>query len=583
MTSITPIITNFSGGELSPYMDGRTDLSSYFHSAREAENFLFLPQGPAERRGGTRFIGETKTSVKKARLVPFEFSTEQAYMIEAGDGYFRFYMNGGIIESSPGVPYEVTTPYLEADLAKLKWCQSADVLYLAHPNHAPRKLSRTGHTSWTLTTISFTAAPAAWGGSNQPSCCTFYEERLWWGHTPDKPQTLWASKTGDYENHSVSSPLKDDDALTFTIADDRVNAIRWLSAGKVLTIGTTGGVFTAQASSLNEGITPANITIRRELTAGVADVAPVRVGHSVLYPLRAGRKVFQVAYAFSSDSWQGADLTVLAEQATRSGLTEMAYQEEPYPVVWCCRADGQLVGCTYLPEQKVTAWHRHRLGGEGLAESIAVIPGATGDEVWLLVRRTIGGQTRRYIEVLTEPLALDGAQVDAFFVDCGLTYQGAAASTVTGLEHLEGVTVQILADGGVHPERVVAGGAIALEWAAATVHVGFGSVARLQPMQLEPAAGTSTAQGKIKRISKVKIRLARSLGGKVGRDADNLEDILFRDPTMAMDSPPPLFSGDKTVTFPGDFDTAGGVLMIQDQPLPFTVNALIPYVVIADA
>lgn len=583
MTSITPIITNFSGGELSPYMDGRTDLSSYFHSARLAENFLFLPQGPAERRGGSRFIGEVKDSAKATRLVPFEFSTEQAYMIEAGDAYFRFYMNGGIVESSPGVPYEVTTPYLEADLAKLKWCQSADVLYLAHPNHAPRKLSRTGHTNWTLNTISFTAAPAAWGGSNQPSCCTFYEERLWWGHTPDKPQTLWASKTGDYENHSVSAPLKDDDALTFTIADDRVNAIRWLSAGKVLTIGTTGGVFTAQASSLNEGITPANITIRRELTAGVADVAPVRVGHSVLYPLRAGRKVFQVAYAFSSDSWQGADLTVLAEQATRSGLTEMAYQEEPYPVVWCCRADGQLVGCTYLPEQKVTAWHRHRLGGEGAAESVAVIPGATADEVWLLVRRTIGGQTRRYIEVLTEPLALDGAHVDAFYVDCGLTYQGAAASTITGLDHLEGVTVQILADGGVHPEQVVAGGAITLEWAAATVHVGFGSVARLQPMQLEPAAGTSTAQGKIKRISKVKIRLARSLGGKVGRDADNLEDILFRDPTMAMDSPPPLFSGDKTVTFPGDFDTAGGVLMIQDQPLPFTVNALIPYVVIADA
>ncbi|MEO5375946.1 MAG: hypothetical protein H7840_17095, partial [Alphaproteobacteria bacterium] len=105
MSFVTPVITNFSGGEISPYLDGRTDLASYFHSAREAENFLFLPQGPAERRGGTRFIAEVKTSAKKTIIIPFEFSTEQTYVIEAGDGYFRFFRNQGRIETG-GAPYE---------------------------------------------------------------------------------------------------------------------------------------------------------------------------------------------------------------------------------------------------------------------------------------------------------------------------------------------------------------------------------------------------------------------------------------------------------------------------------------------
>jgi hypothetical protein len=354
-----PPLLSFSGGELSPQLWARTDIDKYAISVRTMENMIARPQGPATRRPGTRYIAATRNNAT-SRLIPFEFSTVQAYIIEASsEGFFRFYREGGQILSG-GSPYEIAHPY-GADLADLQWAQSADVLYLAHPRFAPRKLTRTGHTSWTLTTITFTATPAAWTGANWPGTVTFHDGRLWWAGTPGQPQTLWASKSGDYEN--LTTGTADDDALVLTLDADQVNAIRWIRSGRGLHIGTTGAEFILQSSSAEAPVTPNDARARRQTAEGSAAVLPVQLGQATLFVQRAGRRVAEMGYSFESDVFVAQDLTILANHILRDGVDEMAWHREPWRVLWCETDAGGLRGMTYVREQRVAAWHRQTLGG----------------------------------------------------------------------------------------------------------------------------------------------------------------------------------------------------------------------------
>ena len=179
-----------------------------------------------------------------------------------------------------------------------------------------------------------------------------------------------------------------------------------------------------------------------------------------MFVQRASRKVRELVYNFDSDSYQAPDLTVLAEHITDSGITEMAFQQEPDNIVWCVLTDGRFVGMTYRREENVVGWHEHIIGGSfgsgnAVVESVAVIPGDLNeDNVYLVVKRTINGATARYIETFSN---FDfGTDVqDAFFVDSGLTYSGSAATTISGLNHLEGQSVSILANGATHPNKTV--------------------------------------------------------------------------------------------------------------------------------
>ena len=154
MPKVTGAKQNFTAGELSPRLHGRTDLGRYQNGAKTLENFLVQPHGGVTRRPGTKFVKEVKTSANQTRLIPFQFNVDQAYIIEFGNQYIRFYKDGGNIVSS-GSPVEVATPYLTADLPDIVYAQTADVMYIVHPDHAPRKLTRTSHTAWTLTEVDF--------------------------------------------------------------------------------------------------------------------------------------------------------------------------------------------------------------------------------------------------------------------------------------------------------------------------------------------------------------------------------------------------------------------------------------------
>jgi len=430
-------IPSFTAGEMSDSMQGRTDFAKYFSAASRIENFVVLPHGPITRRPGTYFVSEVKTSSAKTRLIPFTFSTTQTYILEFGNQYIRFYKDDGQITSG-GSAYEISSPYTTAQLFNLKFAQSADVMYICNENHAVRKLSRTGHTSWSLTEVEFTDGPyldsnttsttmtpsgttgnititasasafvstdvnrfinfsngyakitgftsatvvsatvkddfdntnavtnwklgAFSETTGHPSCVSFFEQRLVFSATSQQPQTMFFSKSGDYEN--MTSGTNDDNAMVYTIASNQVNAIQAMKATRTLIVMTTGGEYAVSSGAAQDAITPTNINIRKQSNYGSAGVDALSIGNATIFLQRAKRKIRELAYNFDTDGYTAPDLTILADHISESGLTDMSYQQEPYSVVWAVRADGQLAGLTYNRLENVVAWHRHIFGGK---------------------------------------------------------------------------------------------------------------------------------------------------------------------------------------------------------------------------
>lgn len=201
-------------------------------------------------------------------------------------------------------------------------------------------------------------------------------------------------------------------------------------------------------------------------------------------------------------------------------------------------------------------------------ESVAIIPGSDeNDEVWATVKRTINGSTVRYIERFK---ARDFTDLEnAYFVDCGETYDSTSTSTMTGLDHLEAETVNILGDGVKQPQKVVSGGEAALSESASVIQAGLPITYRLQPMKINLADLAFIPQ---KIITGLIISLYRSLGGQVGPDSSNLDDIQYTADTW--DTGPDLHTGTMPVPFTGKYERAGDILIYDDGPLPMTVRAI---------
>ena len=777
MPKASPIQYSFNTGELSPTLEGRTDLNKYSSGCRTLENFIPMVQGPARRRSGTYFVEEIKNSANRSWLLRFEFSESQAYILEFGNQYIRFYTNYGQVQTGSvtawqtsqsyvvgdlrsnggtnyyckvahtsgtfstdlsagkwyaltGTIYEIPTPYTAADLTnsnntlKLRTVQSADVIYIVHPSYAPKKLSRYSATKWILEDINFLGGPfedvdpdeaitvyasaqtgtgitltassalfastdvgstflleqksidgitqwevgksissgarrrsdgktyealnsattgtvkpihsvgavydgdsgvqwqfrdpgygyvkitgytnsttvtadvvsripaGAVGSGNAtnrwafsrwssvrgwPSQVAFFRERLVFA----SGQKIDMSVAADYENFAdrdESGQVVADMAIAIEVSSDQVNKIEWLAASDGLLIGTAGGEFVAQEVTTDQPLGPDNVKIVPQSSYGSKSVIPVLVGESVLFVQRSGQKLRELVFDFANNGYKSSDLTVLSEHITYGGLVDICYQQEPHSIVWCVRSDGELLGFTFNREQDVLGWHRHPLGGDGIVECVETIPSPFGDQddLWMIVRRTINGQTKRYIEYLWPDFVDNNDIEDAFCVDCGLTYDSTPASTISGLDHLEGKIVSILADGAAHPNRTVESGSVTLQRASSVVHVGLPYLSLLQTMRPEAGAGDGTAQGKTKRINKMVIRFLATVGAKAGPDVDHLDEIQFRSGSALMDAPVPLFTGDKIMEWPGGYDFDGYMIVEQDQPLPMTVVALMP-------
>lgn len=774
-----PIQTQFNGGELSPMIAGRVDVAKYAGGCERMENFLPTVQGPAIARPGTWFVQEVKDSADRTWLIRFEFSVEDSYMLEFGDGYIRFYFDHAQVQVSgvaawsnataytvgdlasrlgvnyyciaahtnqqppnstywyplTGTIYEIPSPYAAADLTNsdgtiaIRYVQTGDEVYLVHADYPPYKLSRYSATRWTLGAVSFSPPPfatenitsttvyasattgsvtltasssiftsahvgqyfylaekdvrdvkqweaaksistndlrrsdgknykalntattgavkpthttgaaydgdtgvqwqfqdagygwvlitgyssgtsvtatvvsqlpdgcvtagkattrwafQAWNATDgYPDVVTFFRERLVFA----RRDTLWFSVSADFTNfaYQIDGVTTADAGFDRTLSSGKVNTIRWLSPGEVLLVGTVGDEWAIVEATTSDPFGPTNVKTKPQSNYGSSRVTPLRA-HSgeTLFMQKAGRKMRAMESRFEDAGFESPDVTAFANHITKPAIVDIALQQEPWSVVWCARSDGVLVGLTFAREQSVVAWHRHPFSG-GVVECVESIPAPDGtrDDLWMIVRYTINGSTKRYIAYLAEEDDETGtvAQEDWAYSDMMLKYDGAPADVISGLDHLEGEEVWILADGARHPNRTVSGGAITLQLEASKVVVGLPCNGYLESMNLEVQSGNGTGQGKTKRAHVCTIRLNRSLGGLAGPTEDTLEEMRYRYPSMPMDSAPPPFTGDVEVEWGADYDKRATILIKKDRPMPLTVVALMPQLVVSE-
>ncbi len=425
------------------------------------------------------------------------------------------------------------------------------------------------------TTTAWTLESDSWNGTDgYPSCGTFHDERL----ILVRDETIWGSQVGDYENFTPG--IDDGDAIERTLGARQINAIRWINSQNGLVVGTAGAEWKITAGGIGEPLTPTNMTATLQSSNGSYDTLPIEAGSSLLFVSNSGKKLREFTYNWESAGYVAPDLLMLAEDlTTEDPISGIVLQREPLPTVWAFTSAGNLLGLTYLRDASVIGWHKHPMTN-GTVESISVIPGDGYDELWAIINRTIGGATVRYVEMM-EKIFTDSTTTyntnlgaNAFFVDSGVTKTG-SSSTITGLSHLEGQTVAILADGSVHPNQVVSGGSVTLSKAASIRHAGLPYTSTLQTMRIDAALNDGTIQGRQKRILEAIVRVLKSGTFKVGRSSSNLDTVFDRERVLVPGDPYPLYTGDIRSGFDDEWGEEAQIMIVQDKPMPLTILAVI--------
>ena len=416
------------------------------------------------------------------------------------------------------------------------------------------------------------------GSDNYPRCVGFTDDgRLGFGGTKANPTAMYLSQSSNYENFGTSSPAKAADSITFRIRSKKLNEIRSFVPAKGLLVFTSVAEWVITGG--NDGfLSPSNITRTNQGYRGASVLQPINIGNTILFAQRTGGVVRDMAFQFSEDGYTGNDLTVLARHLfIGRRIVAWDYAQSPHSIVWCVLDDGSLVSLTYMREHEVWGWTRHET--DGAFEDVAVIPHGEEDQPYFIVRRTVKGQTKRYIERLRSR-EVKGLN-DCFFVDSGLTYSGAPATVITGLWHLEGKTVTALADGNVVRGLTVNAGQVTLPNAASVVHVGLPYTAEIETLELDLGAvrGLGTVQGRVKSVSAVNMRVEKSRGMFIGPERNKMREWKQR-AFEAYGSPIELFTGDFLQRMDADWNTSGNVVIQQRDPLPMAVLAVMPEIAI---
>ena len=529
--------TNFTAGELAPELLGRADLRAFENGARRLRNVVIQPTGGVARRPGLHHVAILPGM---ARLLPFEFNTEQTYLMVLTDGKLAVYAADLKIA-------ELIAPWTETMLPQIGFTQNADTLLLTHPDMHPQKVQR-GNASWSITPWSFTQeaffrfaapevtlTPSALNGTitisasapafavehigvrlriggkrvlvsavNSPSTiiatveqtltataatkdwdeaafsaargwpitCCFHQDRLVIGGSRDLPNRLWMSRTGDLFNFDPGTGL-DDEAIAFSLLSDQVNAIRGVFSGQHLQLFTSG----AEWMVTGDPLTPANIQINRQTRVGSPVdrlVPPVDVDGSTLFVSRGGQGVYEFAYTQVQQAYQANDLAILGRHLIKAPRA-MAYDQRAR-LLHLVMEDGALATLTLYRAEQVTAWTRQETNGAFL--TITEVEGT----LWCVVERAGGIALERFEDGLMQDAALTGTSITP-------------KSTWTGLAHLNGREVSILADGAVRPNMIVANGAVTLNAPATQVAIGIAFTHEIEPLPADLITPNGSATG----------------------------------------------------------------------------------------
>ena len=493
---------------------------------------------------------------------------------------------------------------------------------------------------------------------NYPGAVSYFEQRRVFAGTTNAPQTMWMTRTGTESDISYHIPIQDTDRIAFRVAAREANTIRHIVPLTQLLALTSAAEW--RISPVNsDTITPTTISVRPQSYVGANNVQPSIVNNTVVYCSARDGHVRELGYSWQASGFVTGDLSLRSTHLFDNyDIIDMCYSKAPQPLLWFISSTGSMLGLTYIPEQQVGAWHQHVT--DGSYESCAAVAEGAEDRLYVVVKRTIGGVTKRYVERFASRQVT--TIENCFFVDCGLTYDGTnttattvtvtgstylpsdtltitassaifqfpststpptdindaivmtdsdgnkyrlriigttsttvatarvdvtlpaalrntattvwafARDTISGLSHLEGKTVSILADGAVMPQVVVASGQVTLQRASVLVHVGLPYESDLEtlPMALQMEA---FGQGRAKNVNEAFLRVYRSSGIFVGPDNDNLTEAKQRT-TEPYGSPPGLKTDEIGVKLTPTWRQSGRIYVRQADPLPLTIVGL---------
>jgi hypothetical protein len=623
--NITLAKTNFTAGELSLDMLGRGDLAAYGNGAKRLRNVFIAPIGGVSRRPGLRHVDVARG---KGRLIAFEFNTEQTYLLVLTDLHLDIYADGVAVA-------HVDTPWTEAQLKQINWTQTADTLLIVHPEVAPRKLTRTSHSAWTITDWTFheadgvlfqpyhkfaddevTLQPSATSGSitltasaavfvaghvgirlrlqqkeveitaivsatqasatvkqnlvntsahkdweeqalsavrGWPVSVCFHQDRLVIGGSRDQPNRLWLSKSSDLFNFDLGEAL-DDEAIEFALLSDQVNAIRHVFSGRHLQVFTSGAEWMVSGQPL----TPSSIQLTRQTRVGSPvdrTVPPRDVDGATLFVSRSGKDLREFLFADVEQAYQSGDLAMLAKHVM------LAPVDQDYDagrrLFHVVMGDGALATVTVYRSEKVTAWTAHSTAGRFLA--VAVVEG----EVYGLVERA--GMVS--VECFDDALSLDAALTGS---------ADTAKTTWSGLDHLEGQVVRVLADGAAIETLEVQDGAVTLAEPAKSVQIGLPYIHEIEPLPPVVQSAGGAGPGAVVRLIRAHFRLLDTQALHLDTGKGPVPVPFRRFGRHSFDAGPPLFSGDVQIRAIGWKRDAFAPLwrIAQDAPLPCTVLAV---------
>jgi hypothetical protein len=617
--------SNFTAGEISPRLLGRGDLTAYANGASTLRNVFIQPTGGLDRRSGLRYLA---TAPGDGRLVGFEFNANQIYLLVFTDQQVDVFRDDVKVADFPA-------PWTLSQVAAINWTQSADTLLVVHPDVPPKKMTRTSDANWTVSdwtfheaddrifqphhkfagndvtisasatsgtvtltasadvfdaghvgvrfrladkevevtavtsstaatalvkeTLSATATTKDWEEQaysavrGWPASVCFHQDRTVIGGSRDMPNSLWLSKSADLFNFDLGEGL-DDEAIEFAILSDQVNAIRAVFSGRHLQIFTSGAEWMVTGSPL----TPANIQMHRQTQIGSPTdrtVPPRNVDGATLFVPRAGPELREFLFADMEQAYQSADLAMLAHHLL--GKTRDQDFDKSARLFHMVLDNGNLASVTIYRAEQVTAWSRQET--QGSFKSISVV----GEKTYALIER--GGSFM--IEVFDETLN----------VDSGLTGSDATAKTNwSGLDHLEGETLKVVADGAVHADVVVSSGSVTLDQPASTVEIGLGFSHIVEPLPpMSGAGGVGKTGGPVRPVS-ITFRLYETAALRLDTGRGFQEISFKRFGSSILDSSPQPFSGDKTIrAFGWRKDGTKPLWRIeQDTPLGFSLLSI---------
>ena len=494
------------------------------------------------------------------------------------------------------------------------------------------------------------------GTGNYPGAVSYFEQRRVFAGTNNAPQDIWMTKSGTESNMSFGLPIRDDDRIEFRVAAREANTIRHIVPLTNLLM-LTGSAEWRVTSVNSDAITPSSISVKPQSYVGANNAQPVIVNNSLVYGAARGGHVRELGYNWQANGFITGDLSLRAPHLFDNlTILDMALAKAPIPVVWMVSSNGKLLGLTYVPEQQLGAWHQHDT--DGTFESVACVSEADDDVTYCVIKRTINGATKRYIERMGTRLFK--TQRDNFFVDAGATYDGTntdtnktvtisggttyvkgqsvtittkynlfnappstddkddaivlvdgdtfyrltilsttsqtvatakldkdlpvtlrntpittfevARNVISGINFLEGKKISILADGAVHPQKIVTSGSITLDRAASVVHLGLPYESDLEtlPIALQIEA---FGQGRVKNLNHVWLRVLESSGIFAGPSVDKLIEAKQRT-TEPYGTPPNLKTEDIKIMVTPTWQDNGQIFVRQTDPLPLTIVGL---------